>query len=79
MQKIAELFLGHFLDCVPEPFNDLMVLIICSFIFRIQLPVLDIDKGNTIKNHLELVRFEDRQERLWYYFVEALLNHFDVF
>lgn len=59
MQQFPELLLVHLFHNLPEPLDDLMVLVVSTFILRIGNPVLQINKRNPIQNHLELICIED--------------------
>lgn len=59
VQQLAQLLLVHFLNQLPEPLDDLVVLVVGSLVLSVAAPVLHTDKGDPVQDHLEFVRVEN--------------------
>jgi hypothetical protein len=71
------LFLGEEVEGFPEPADDLVFLLVFSLVVGVESPVLDIDVGHSVEQHLHLVGQEDFEQLLWDDFVEALAQVVD--
>jgi hypothetical protein len=58
MQQLTQFFLIELPDGLPEPLNNLIILIIGSLILSIFLPVIHINKGHSVQDHLQLIGIE---------------------
>lgn len=61
VQDPPKLLLLELLHNLPKPLDDLMFAIIRFLILRIIVPVLQIDEGDPIEDHLQLVGLEYRE------------------
>lgn len=62
MEKSGELGLVEIVHVAPEPVNYLVVFVIGSFVFSICLPVIEVDEGHPVHDHLQFMGFEDYQQ-----------------
>lgn len=52
LEQPGQLFLVKGLHDFPEPFDDLMVGVVLALVVGVELPILDIDVGHSIQQHL---------------------------
>jgi hypothetical protein len=72
VEHVAEFLLAHISHYLPKPFDDLMVRVVGSLVFRIFYPVFHIDERQSIKNHLQFICIKNGQQISRYYFIEGI-------
>lgn len=65
MEDVSQLILIELLHHTPEPSNYLVVGIVRSLIGCVGLPILEIDEGDSIEDHLQLVWLKNLHQIAW--------------
>lgn len=71
LEKISELLLIESVHNLPKPLNYLVSFIVLSLVISIQLPILNINVGNSINEHFDFKRLKDSDEIFRYDFIQS--------
>jgi hypothetical protein len=79
VKQVLKLFLRQAIDILPEPSDDLIICGAVS-ILNVILEILEVDVFFAVDDHVELVRFKDREKIVRDDLVNAIakvLDHFN--
>ena len=74
VENPSKLLLVKLFHCLPEPLYDLVLSIVWGFVFCVIVPILQIDKWNSIEKHLQFKGVENREPFTGEYFFYACFN-----
>lgn len=79
LQKPRELGLIQVIHVVPEPLDDLMIVVKGPSILGVVPPVVQIDKRHPVHQHVEFIRLEDNKQFFRYNSMNSFFESVNVF